>query len=320
VAPPPSPLYLIDSRLFRRLCSPGEAAALEGFRASLERHGLAPEGKLPPLELRPLAFLDAIGVEPAPYDLFALPPSVLRKSKENLTLTSLLAKMAKDHYAKAEELQAQSLMKRVKEMREATDPSAHELFDLGLTQFVSQAGFEDSIQGQLAFDYLYRFKFPEAVREDIFDFLAASLFAAGESVSGLSKVRIIRALWDRSYERLLKRNPGARAEVQALDREMVLKTFKDFLAWEVLHHSILGYGAKKVQPVTAFTPDPEETVKARGSAYKSALRAFLDQINEEELATSLRPPLQAWKPGVLVPVQADGTFDTLIRTGDLPVF
>ena len=37
---------------------------------------------------------------------------------------------------------------------------------------------------------------------------------------------------------------------------MVLRTFKDFLESEVLHHSILGYGRKQVQPVTAFTPDP----------------------------------------------------------------
>jgi hypothetical protein len=318
---PPATRYLIDSRLFRRLCAPAEAVALDGFRSSIARHGLAPEGGLPPLELTPLAFLDALGVEPAPYDVFTLPTSVMRKSKENLTLTSLLAKMAKDFYAKAPELQAESLRKRVEEMREKAAPAAHDLFDLGLTGFVSREGFEDSIQGQLAFDYLYRFKFPEAVREDIFDFLAASLFAAGESVSGLSKVRIIRALWDRSYERLLKRNPGARAEVQALDREMVLRTFKDFLAWEVLHHSTLGHGSKeRIQPVTSFTPDPEETVKARCSAYKSALRAFLDQINQEELTTTLRPPLRAWKPGVLVPVREGGTFDTLIRTGDLPVF
>lgn len=317
---PLPPRYLIDSRLFRRLCDPGETAALEGFRASAARHGLAPEGRLPPLGLTPLAFLDALGVDPAPYDVFPLPAAVTRKSKENLTLTSLLAKMAKDFYAKAPELQASSLRERVEAMREKTDPAAHELFDLCLTQFVSREGFEDAIQGQLAFDYLYRFRFPEVVREDIFDFLAASLFAAGETVAGLSKVRIIRALWDRSYERLLKRNPGARAEVQALDREMVLKTFKDFLEWEVLHHSILGYGKERVRPVTAFTPDPEETVKARCSAYKSALRAFLDQIDHEELATTLRPPLRAWKPGLLVPCREDGTFESLIPTGDLPVF
>lgn len=318
---PPSPRYLIDSRLFRRLCSPGGTAALDGFRASLDRHGLAPGGLLLPLELTPLGFLDALGVEPAPYDVFALPPSVLRKSKENVTLTSLLAKMAKDFYAKAEELQVDSLRKRVEELRAATPPAARELFDLCLTHFVSQQGFEDALHSQLAFDYLYRFKFPEAVREDIFEFLAASLFAAGESVSGLSKVRIIQALWYRSYERLLKRNPGARAEVQALDRIMVLKTFKDFLEWEVLHHAILGYGGKQqIHPVTSFSPDPEETVKARCSAYKSALRAFLDQIREDELATTLRPPLRAWQPGVLVPVGEDGTFGVLIQTGDLPVF
>lgn len=315
---PLPPRYLIDSRLLRLLC--GEPAALEGFRASVARHGLAPEGAFPPLDLTPFAFLDAIGVEPALYDVFPLPAAVTKKSKENLTLTTLLAKMARDHYAKAPELQASFLKERVEKMREETDPAAHELFDLCLTRFVSREGFEEAVHGHLAFDYLYRFRFPEVVREDIFEFLAASLFAAGESVSGLSKVRIIRVLWERSYERLLRRNPGARSEVQALDRVMEPKTIKDFLAWEVLHHAILGYGRKRIHPVTAFTPDPEETVKARSSAYKSALRAFLDQVDHEELATTLRPPIMAWKPGVLVPCREDGTFDALIPTGDLPVF
>ena len=318
---PLTPRYLIDSRLFRRLC--GDPAALEGFRASIARHGLgglAPESAFPPLDLTPFAFLDAIGVEPALYDVFPLPPAVIKKSKENLTLTTLLARMARDFYAKAAELQASFLKERVEKMREETDPAAHDLFDLCLTRFVSREGFEEAVHGHLAFDYLYRFRFPEVVREDIFEFLAASLFAAGESVSGASKVRIIRVLWERAYERLLKRNPGARAEVQALDRVMELKTFKDFLAWEVLHHAILGYGRKRVHPVTSFTPDPEETVRARCSAYKSALRAFLDQVDEEELATTLRPPIMAWKPGVLVPVGDSGTFESLIPTGDLPVF
>lgn len=317
---PLTPRYLIDSRLFRRLCDSGEAALLDNFRASVARHGLAPEGALPPLELTPFAFLDAIGVEPAPYNVFPLPAAVTRKSKENLTLTTLLAKMARDHYAKMPELQASFLKERVEEMRKKTDPAAHELFDLCLTRLVSREGFEESVHGHLAFDYLYRFRFPEVVREDIFEFLAASLFAAGESVSGLSKVRIIRVLWERSYERLLRRNPGARAEVQVLDRVMDPKTFKDFLAWEVLHHAILGFGKKRVHPVTSFTPDPEETVKTRCSAYKSALRAFLDQIDQEELSTTLRPPIRAWKPGVLVPCGEDGAFASVIQTGDLPVF
>ena len=89
---------------------PGRADALEGFRASITRYGLAglaPEARLSSLELTPLAFLDAIGVEPALVRPVPPPrePSS-SKSKENLTLTSLLAKMARDLYAKAPELQA----------------------------------------------------------------------------------------------------------------------------------------------------------------------------------------------------------------------
>ncbi len=191
-----------------------------------------------------------------------------------------------------------------------------------MTRFAARENLGEILHGHLAFDFLYRFRFPEQLREDIFDFLAASLFAAGETVSGLSKVRIVKALWDRYYERLLKRNPGARADVQALDREIGPKTFQDFLDWEALHHAVLGYGdeRKRVRPVTAFVPEAEATVRARCSAYKSALRIFLDQVNREELATSLKPALQAWKPGAVAPCNEDGTFDSVIQTGDLPVY
>lgn len=310
--------YLLDSRLFRLLCSPDPEGALGGFRASFERHGLLAEGGLPPLELTPLGFLDAMGIESPPIEVLPLTPNVI-KTEESFMITGFIAKQAKDLLAKAPDFQADSLRKRVEELKEKTDPSAHDLLDC-LTRFVSPKGFEDRLHGHLAFDFLYRYRFPEVCREDIFEFLAASLFAAGESVSGLSKVRIIKALWDRSYEKLLKKYPGTREKIQALDREMRLKTFKEYLDWEVLHHSILGINGEPIHPVIAFTPDPEETVKARASAYKSALRAFLDQINREELATTLKPRLNAWKPGLIVPVLENGTFETLISTGHLPVF
>jgi hypothetical protein len=312
--------YFLDSRLFRRLCAPEASAALDGFRASLERHGIAPEGGLPDLEMTPFAFLDAIGVAAPPYDTFFLPQNVI-KSGESFLITGFVSRMAKDFYEKAPALQVENLRKRVEELREKTNPAAHELFDLCLTRFVSREGFEGDILGHLAFDFLFRYPFPEAVREMVFHFLAASPFAIGESVAGLSKVRIIKTTWDRSYERLLKKQPDAREEIQALDREMRLRTSKDYLEWEVVHHSILGYAAgEQYHPVTAFTTDSEETVKLRCSAYKTALRAFLDQINREELATTLRPRIHAWRPGWLVPCHEDGTFGAVISTGELAVF
>jgi hypothetical protein len=312
--------YLLDGRLFRLLCTSGPAAP-DGFRASLERNGLLLEGSLPPLELTPLAFLEVIGVEPPRYDKFSLPQKVVR-SGESVTITSFVVRKARDFFEKTPQLRAPSLRKRVAELREKTDPAAHELFDLCLTRFVSREGFERDIHGQLAFEFLFTFRFPDPVREMIYDFITVCLFAADENVSGLSKMRLIKTIWDRSYERLLKKHPGARAELQALDREMKPRTFKDYLEWEVVHHTILGFGADKewFHPVAAFTTDSEETVKARCVAYKSALRAFLDQIDREELATTLRPRLRAWRPGLLVPCRQDGTFDTLVPMGELTVF
>jgi hypothetical protein len=311
---------LIDSRLFRLLCASGSTAALDGFRASRASHPLPGGEGFPPLELTPLGVVKALGIEPPQLDAFPLPRNVTRTG-ESFVITGFVAKLAKDFFGKAPALQAANLRKRVEELREATDPAAHELFDSCLTRFVSREGFEDGVHSHLAFDFTYRYQFPDAVREDIFQFFAASLFAAGESVSALSKIRVLKTIWDRSYERLLKKSPGKRAEIRALDAEMRLRTFDDYLDWEAIHYSILGYATgERFHPVVAFTPDPEETLAARSSAYKSALRAFLDQISQEELATTLRPRLNAWRPGWLVPCREDGSFDTLISTGELPVF
>ena len=310
---------VIDSRLFRLLCASG-STALDGFRASLARHPLPCGEGFPPLELTPLSVLEVLGIEPPQLDTFPLPKSVTRTSK-SVEITSFVAKLAKDFFEKAPALQAENLRKRAAELREAVDPAAHELFDSCVTRFVSREGFEGGVHSLLAFDFACRYPFPDAFREDVFQFFSASLFAAGESVSALSKVRVIKTLWDRSYERLLKKHPGKRAEIRALDAEMRLRTFADYLDWEAIHYSILGYAAgERVHPVIAFTPDAEETIQARCSAYKSALRAFLDQISPEELATTLRPRLNAWRPGWLVPCREDGTFDTVVSTGELPVF
>lgn len=312
--------YLLDSRLFRILGTSGPMAALDRFRASLARHRLSPEGGLPALAMTPLAFLDAVGVDPPQLETFSLPQNVTRSGESSL-ITGFVVAMAKELLGKAPELQAEALQKRVEELRQKTHPAAHDLFDLCLTGFLSRPKFAEEIHTHLAFDFLYRYQFPDALREDMFDFLAVSLFAAGETVPGVSKMRIVKAYWDRSYERLLKKHPGARAEIQALDREIKPRTYRDYLEWEVVHHSILGYGVgEQDHPVAAFTLESEETVRARCSAYKSALRAFLDEIGREELETTFRSKLKAWKPGLLAPCRKDGAFDVVLATGELPVY
>ena len=311
--------YLLDSRLFRRLCAPGREEALESFRAAVMDLGIEPGKVLPALELTPMAFLAAIGVTPPRQETFPLPAAVL-KSGESLMATTFIAKFIEPRFREAPELKPDFLKERVEELREATPAAAYDLFDLCLTRVVSQEGFESLILRQLAFDFLYRYPFPDALREDIFHFLCASLFGTGDTVAGLSKMRMIKALWDRAYPRLLRANPGARGELQALDREMKLRTRKDFLDWELIHHAVLGCEAGKgFRPVTAFVPDSAEQIRLHAIAYKCALRAFLDPITQDDLAI-LRFKLESWRPGTLVPIQEDGTVEELVPTEDLPVY
>jgi len=310
--------FLLDSRLFRLLCDPGQTAALDGFRASLARLRLAPEGGLPDLEMTPLAILDVIGVEPPQFPTIPFPKSMA--TLRAVDVGSVLVQMIKKEFDQAPELEAANLRKRVDELREATAPAAQELFDLCLTRFVSRETFAEDIVSQLSFDALFTFRFPEEHREQMAHLFNSFLLNRENNVSGLTKVRLIKGFWDRSFERILRKHPKARGEVLAVDQEMKPRTFRDFLGWEVIHYSVLGYARKRMHPVIAFSPEPEDRLKARCKAHKTALRAFLDQIPQEELAGIIRPYMEAWRPGWLVPCGVDGTLETPVSTGELIVF
>jgi len=310
--------FLLDSRLFRLLCDPGKTAALDRFRASLAHLRLAPEGGLPDLEMTPLSVLDVLGVEPPQFPAIPLPKSMA--SLKAVEVGILLIQTMKKEFEKAPELDPSSLRRRVDELRQATDTAAHELFDVCLTRFVSRDKFEDAILEQLTFEALFRFRFPEDRRDEMTHLFNSFLLDNKTQVSGLTKMRLIKVFWDKSLERILKKHPRERGEILAVDQEMKPRTYKDLLGWEVIHYSVMGYARKRVHPVIAFAPDPEERLKARCKAHKTALRTFLDEIPRSELANELRPRIMAWTPGWLVPCREDGTFETAISTEEVTVW
>ena len=302
--------YLLDSRLFRLSCAPGREAALAGFRSSLARLGFAAgDGGLPPLELSPLGLLAVLGIDPPRFDVIPISAEAL-KSGEYLPAMTFIIKAAEPKFREAPELQAEVLAKRVEDLRPTVSPQALDLFDLCVTEVASHEGFHTPIVRQLSFDYLFRYPFPDHLREEVFQFFCASL----------SKMRAVKILWDRAYPRLLKAHLALRAELQALDREMKLRTRKDFLGREVIHHAILGYETEDgFNPVTAFAPESEDQIRTRSIAYKSALRVFLDQIEPDDLA-KIRFKIEDWKPGAVASCNEDGTIEAVVGTGDLQVF
>jgi hypothetical protein len=311
--------FLLDGRLFRLLCDPGQTAALDSFCASLVRLRLTPEGGLPDLEMTPLAILDVLGVEPPCFPgLPYLPESMAEL--DGVDIAVVLKEAIKGDFKQAPDLEPASLKRRIDKIREATSPAAHELFDLCLTRIVSREKFEEDLLSQLTFDALFTFRFPEEYRGRMFHLFDSFLLNSQAGVSGLTRVRRLKVFWDKSLERILKKHPAARAEILAVDQEMKPRSYKDFLGWEVIHHSVLGYARKRVHPVIAFSPEPESRLRARCKAHKTALRAFLDGISPEELANELQPLVGAWRPGWLVPCRADGTFEVAVSTGEMPVW
>lgn len=310
--------YFIDNRLFRLLCDPGKPAVFEGFRAALAERRLLVDGSLPEMEMTPLGVLDALGLEPPPFRSFRLPAESL--SWTAVEMVGELMRMAKGKFAKLPELQPENLRGRSDELRRKANPAAHELFDRFLTRFLSNEQCSEAILKDLALDAAFRFPLPEEMREDVLHFYKGALLSNQDFLSGLTKTRVLKVCWDRSYERLLKKNPQARKEIQEIDQEVKPRTFEDYLILEVVHFAVLGYSAERVHPVIAFMLDSEETLKDRCTLHKTALRAFLDEVPEDELATVFRAELQAWKPGWLVPCRDDGTFGEPVSTGELPIF
>jgi hypothetical protein len=269
--------------------------------------------------MTPLAVLDVIGVEPPRF----LPLPYLPESMATLKPAEVgfvLKASIESDFGTAPELELENLRWCVEALREATDPTAHDVFDLCLTRFVTGDTFRDEILEQLAFDALVTSRFPEEYRERMAHLFTAFLLMEKVQVAALTKVRRLKGFWDKSLERILRKNPMARGEILALGQEMRPRTYKDFLEWEVVHYSVLGLARKRMQPVIGFSLEPEDRLRARCQAHKTALRAFLDEIPRHELAGELRPRIGAWRPGWLVPCRVDGTLGEAISTGEVPVW
>jgi hypothetical protein len=312
--------FLLDGRLFQRLCRPGQEAALGRFRASLTHLRLAPEGALPALELTPLAIVDVLGLEVPRY---LRHPHLSRKltARDAVELGFMFLKSIGDTFEKAPQLAPEPLAEKVADLRQAANPAAHDLFDLCLTRLASQGQLRADLLEQLAFDALFTYRFPDECRDRMNHLFRGFLLRSREKVPALSKVRLLKAIWDRSLDKILRKNPTARGEILALDQEMKPRTFKDFLEWEAIHYAVLGIpGIRGVQPVIAFTTDSADRLRARCQAHKTALRSFLDDILQEELRNQLRPYLRAWAPGWLVPCQEDGTCEPAISTGEVRIW
>jgi len=311
--------FLLDSRLFRVLCDPAQTAVLGRFRASLGHQGLlSAEGLLPDLEMSPVAILDVLGVKPPQFPTIPLPKSMVTLKAVEVGI--LLMEQIKKEFGTVPELEASSLRRRVEELRQTVSPESHELFDLCLTDFVSREKFEEQILLQLTFDALFTFRFSVDFRERM-TFLFNSFLLNNETkVSGLTRMRFLRVLWDQSLERILKRNPTARGEILAVDQEMKPRTYTDFLGWEAIHYAVVGYARKRVHPVVAFLPEPADRLRARCKAHKTAMRSFLDEIDPAVLRKELRPVLKVWTPGWLVSCGPDGALEAPLATEDVPLW
>src|SRR6266545_3961769 len=94
--------------------------------------------------MTPLTVLDLLGVEPPQFPAIPLPKSMATLKAVEVGI--LLIQTIKKEFQKEPDLDPESLRRRVDELRQATDPAAHELFDLYLTRFVRSEEHTSELQ------------------------------------------------------------------------------------------------------------------------------------------------------------------------------
>lgn len=98
----------------------------------------------------------------------------------------------------------------------AASPSSHE----DLSELVSRMARRRPWEPWLTLDALFTFRFPEEYQERMIHLMNSFLLSNTAQVSGLSKVRRLKVFWDKSRERILKKNPYARGEIVAVGQKI----------------------------------------------------------------------------------------------------
>jgi hypothetical protein len=141
---------------------------------------------------------------------------------------------------------------------------------------------------------------------------------ASPMISHGGKFRLVRRLWEQGYPSIVKANPQAADVLSRINESMTLKNKQDYFDCDIIAFLCDGYWYKDAgNPVVAFTQDAAQTVVDRISVYKGTLKtalAICDPEARQAISKHVGTPIE----GVLVPCEADGSFDSPISVSGIP--
>ena len=191
------------------------------------------------------------------------------------------------HYSSCPELEQQKLQERWEAQDARMAPWAQQLWKPMTKGTLEGCDTADWLQTALALDAVHKVDLPPAVGREFYSQLfATSFFDEGRLIRNLSKFRLAKRLWDRSWNKLTQGQEPPQVLVEA-HAAMSIKSKRDYLDCDLIHTAVLGVETEDGERhrVSCLTCDDPEVMLTRLGVYRGLL-AYARKLHDEA-ATSL---------------------------------
>ncbi|WP_249988193.1 hypothetical protein [Polaribacter sp. Z014] len=300
--------FLLDNNIYREIVKSGNEIVFENFNYDIKNHRII---KNIPSEnikysLTPFTIMEALGIT-IPYKKIIFPLDLKKPYKYNEAIR-FINDEAKKYFCDLISIQPEELLKKVKHQKKYTSLKATKTAQIFIETPLKKKEFYNYFIQALVFDYVCKYEFPKEIQKIIFaEHLLPAFFLNNHEISRFSKFRIIKRLWDNSYDGLKKSTIFPKGNIEELNNSMKLKGSQDFLDCEIIHFSCIGDCVEsKHNPVFAFTQDDKKTIINRIIVYKSMIKLILNNLTEDKYKIH-KPIFNDWEQGMIIFCNDDGS-------------
>jgi hypothetical protein len=302
--------FLLDNNIYRPLMGSKNGEFLKNFEKSIKSHRIFKDLTNQDIfySITPFSIIEALGVTiPFPKNLIPNEKLKIKTYKEDF---KELKTKAEKYFENLEDLKYENLLKKANEQSLYTNSESKQLEEILISNPLKIKELNKYFIQGFVFDYLCKYEFPLDIQNLVFsEFLIPTFFLNDKEISRFSKFRIIKRLWDNTYNQFEKSKILDKTLFKELNNSMKLKRNKDFLDCEIIHFSTIGdLINENHNPVYSFTMDKKETVINRVIVYKSMLYTFINKYLTEKQYNKHKNIINEWKQGMIVFCDNKGNF------------
>ncbi len=301
--------FLLDNNIYGKIVKSGNEMIFKNFNSDIKNHTVIKNISSENINysLTPFTIMEALGIT-IPYPNIILPLDLKNRKKHKEAFIFVRSK-AKKYFKNLNQIKHKELIKKVENQQKYTSLKARKTQQIFIENPLKIDGFYDYFIESLVFDYICKYEFPKEIQKILFsNFLLPTFFLNNHEISRFSKFRIIKRLWDHSYDGLIKSTVFPEGYIDELNNSMRLKRNKDFLDCEIIHFACIGDCVEsKHNPVFVFTQDDKKTIINRIIVYKSMIKNILNNLSDNKYKIN-KPIINNWEQGMIIFCDDDGSF------------